>query len=310
MSIRNTIFDIVEFAKLKGGELLSKSYINNKEKLFWKCKCGNMWHASWVGVRYSNSWCPVCSKEKRNNKLKKYNTDDIRNHISHKEGILLSDKYVNYDNKLDIICKNGHKFKITARQIEAGNWCNECGKNKFTINNILNSININGGELLSLISDIINSHSNITIKCSNNHIWKTRAYNIIYNKTWCPYCVIYLGEEKVKNFLEKNSIKYIRQHTFNNLKGSTNRKTKLRFDFYLPEINILIEYDGEQHYKPKAFHKCSKEKAEKSFLELKQNDEIKNKYCIDNNIRLIRIPYTEKNIEEFLKIILSNNYYV
>jgi len=75
----------------------------------------------------------------------------------------------------------------------------------------------------------------------------------------------------------------------------------LPFDFYLLMHNILIEFDGKQHFEPISYG-MSSEKAEKSFLKLKQNDKIKNKYCLDNNINLIRIPYTEKNIENVLKI--------
>jgi hypothetical protein len=77
-------------------------------------------------------------------------------------------------------------------------------------------------------------------------------------------------------------------------------KQKLLFDFYLPEHNILIEYDGEQHFKPKSFYRCSIETAKKSFNELKRNDIIKNEYCKKNNITLIRIPYTIKNINKYL----------
>lgn len=66
------------------------------------------------------------------------------------------------------------------------------------------------------------------------------------------------------------------------------------------EYIICIEYDGEQHYKPINFNGCSNEQAQKIYLELIKNDEIKNKYCLDNNIQLIRIPYTVKNIEEHL----------
>ena len=73
------------------------------------------------------------------------------------------------------------------------------------------------------------------------------------------------------------------------------------FDFYLPIENILIEYDGKQHYEPVNFRGCSDEQAQKTYLDSKQNDKLKNKYCVDNNIQLIRIPYIIKNIEEYLK---------
>lgn len=59
---------------------------------------------------------------------------------------------------------------------------------------------------------------------------------------------------------------------------------------------MIIEYDGIQHFKPVyAYHIENPE----AYLELvKRHDEIKNKYCRDNNIKLIRIPYTDYNLIE------------
>ena len=73
-------------------------------------------------------------------------------------------------------------------------------------------------------------------------------------------------------------------------------KILYQFDFYLPDKNILIEYDGSQH-----FDKTSKFYSK----DLIQTDKIKNEYCSKNNIHLIRIPYTKFNqIEEILKFII------
>ena len=82
-------------------------------------------------------------------------------------------------------------------------------------------------------------------------------------------------------------------------KGCKSKKL-LQFDFYLPKYNILIEYDGIQHYKPVGFFGGKKE-----FKETQMRDNIKNKYCKDNNINLIRIRYDE-NIEERLSFLLDS----
>lgn len=67
-------------------------------------------------------------------------------------------------------------------------------------------------------------------------------------------------------------------------------KFLLPFDFYLPKYNILTEYDGIQHFKFIA-HFGGKQR----FKEQKFNDNLKNEYCIENNIKLYRISYL-KNI--------------
>ena len=67
---------------------------------------------------------------------------------------------------------------------------------------------------------------------------------------------------------------------------------KLPFDFFIPSLNCLIEYDGEQHFRP-----VSRFGGEEGFEKLRQRDELKNQYSKKNGIKLIRIPYTMKNVE-------------
>ena len=91
-------------------------------------------------------------------------------------------------------------------------------------------------------------------------------------------------------FLLNNNIIFVYQKTFSNCKFKRN----LVFDFYLPEQNICIEYDGAQHFK------INKHFGGIESLKLQQKkDEIKNEYCKNNNINLIRIKYNE-NVENEL----------
>lgn len=74
-----------------------------------------------------------------------------------------------------------------------------------------------------------------------------------------------------------------------------------RFDFYLPDYNLMIEYDGEQHYMPVNFGENDMETMEENLKIRQKNDEIKNNYCNENNISLLRIPYWEKqNIDNII----------
>ena len=101
------------------------------------------------------------------------------------------------------------------------------------------------------------------------------------------------GEQRIHHHLFNRNIKFEREKTFNNcLNPNTNMH--LRFDFYLPDYNCCIEYDGEQHFKESSM--CG------DSLEDRQiRDQIKTQYCKDNGIKLIRIPYTKyDNIETIL----------
>lgn len=73
------------------------------------------------------------------------------------------------------------------------------------------------------------------------------------------------------------------------------------FDFYLFDVNILIEADGEGHYKPIRRGNMTQKESERQLAIIQGHDKIKTQYCINNNIPLIRIPYWErKNLECFL----------
>lgn len=90
-------------------------------------------------------------------------------------------------------------------------------------------------------------------------------------------------EQIIADHLDTMCVNYVRQKRFD---GCRNVRV-LPFDFYLPDLNVAIEYDGRQHYEPVNIFggNIGLEKR-------KKNDSIKNKYCEDNEIELIRLPYT------------------
>lgn len=105
----------------------------------------------------------------------------------------------------------------------------------------------------------------------------------------------------ITNILKENHILYKNEYGFDDCKGVGGKK--LRFDFYLPNYNTLIEYDGEQHFKPIKYFG-----GEEAYQNRIKNDEIKNKYCKMHKINLIRIPYTlkEDSVEEIIINIIQS----
>lgn len=78
----------------------------------------------------------------------------------------------------------------------------------------------------------------------------------------------------------------------------------MRFDFYINEDNYLIEYDGEQHFKDtNGFFKTTLE-------EIQKRDIFKNQWCKENNIPLIRIPYTRYDDLCIEDLLLETSKYV
>ena len=100
-------------------------------------------------------------------------------------------------------------------------------------------------------------------------------------------------EEYIKEYLDRENILYERQKGFDNCRYIN----RLNFDFYLPELDILIEFDGIQHFKPVKYFG-----GEKEHIDVINRDRCKNEWCVKNNKKLIRISYLDKtNIDDILK---------
>ena len=140
------------------------------------------------------------------------------------------------------------------------------------------------------------SHMKVWWICSQGHEWKTRVAHRTGGHG-CPRCNNSKGERAVRYLLENKNIEFNQEHRF----GDCKDKNKLPFDFYLHGYNLCIEYDGEQHYKYVQYI----HKNEKRYLQQRRRDRIKNQYCLDNNITLLRIHQDDyKNIGSILNEVL------
>ena len=135
---------------------------------------------------------------------------------------------------------------------------------------------------------------------NNNVLWHcdcecggsiiTTAHMLVSGRVLSCGCLVSKNENRIKLWLEENNIDYERQKMFD---GCRNVK-KLMFDFYIPSQNTVIEYDGEFHY-------MNVTGLNNDLEYQQQNDKIKNQYCHENGIKMIRIPYWEQdNIETIL----------
>lgn len=119
----------------------------------------------------------------------------------------------------------------------------------------------------------------------------------------CPICNESKGENFIRKWLEKNKINFTSQKTFFgcSTKNKKGKSSPLEFDFYLPDYNLCIEWDGIQHYEPRDFFGGFT-----SFERQKYLDQLKNEYCEKNGIDILRIPYTVKTTDNFAGQILKN----
>lgn len=117
-----------ELAKLRGGECLSKEYVNIMTKLMWKCKEGHIWKSMPNDVKRGH-WCPYCAGTVR------LTINEMQELAKTREGKCLSKRYVNNETKLTWRCKKGHVWGARPSSIKYGTWCPYCaGKRKIIFN--------------------------------------------------------------------------------------------------------------------------------------------------------------------------------
>ena len=106
------------------------------------------------------------------------------------------------------------------------------------------------------------------------------------------------GEFAIRKFLSERGIRYVKQKTFKTCKNVR----LLRFDFYLPDFNLLIEYQGRQHFHPiKREKNWTEEMSIKELKKIQKNDNIKKTWCVNSGKKLITIKYNSKDIFKKIK---------
>lgn len=197
-------------------------------------------------------------------------------------------EYINSRSNVKIICKVHGEFEQKAGTHLKGSGCKECYDDSMrssTSEFINRAKEVHGDIYDYTLVKYHNSLSKVDIICQDHGIFKQSPSNHLKGRG-CSKCKMSSGEKLIYDYLTENKIEFQSQKTFNDCKY----KSKLRFDFFIPNKNIVIEYDGEFHFIP------IKHWGNEENLKYRQKlDKIKTKFCKDNNIELLRIPYWEQN---------------
>lgn len=250
------------------------------------------------------SGCPKCSIIKVHELQKKSTEETIKGFFKIHGNRYDYSKVNVVDSKTPVIviCKLHGEFYPNPNGHLRGTGCPKCSileqveKQRKTLEEFINeSKKIHGNVYDYSKVDYLDSSSNITIVCIKHGEFYPTPNNHLRG-SGCPTCKSSKGEVEITNFFINKKIKFIAQHKFHDLFY----KGKLRCDFYLIDYNLVIEYNGEQHYFPNSFFG-----GEEGFNKTKMRDEIKKQYCLDKGIAYEIIKYDE-NIIERLNDILRN----
>lgn len=208
------------------------------------------------------------------------------------------DCYTDVKMDIEFICPIHGRQTMMLDNLIRGHKCKDCsyeyrGENmRYDIEYVNKYINsINGNKLLNP-EDYKGIYTrNLNIQCFCGNVYTTSFGNYKHaNVTTCFSCSCKesTGEERIRKFLELNGIDFVQEKRFDDCRDVK----PLPFDFYVPKNNLIIEFDGAQHFK-ETYHM--------DYETTKRHDDIKNQYCKDNNINLLRIPYWEgNNIESII----------
>ena len=218
---------------------------------------------------------------------------------------MVSIEYTNNYSYLNYICvKHPDKIQeIVYGSFAQGHGCQMCATDKnadrcrLSFEEVKREFDSKNYTLLE--TEYISNRTLMKYVCNiHSEIIQTINYNNLKSGRGCALCSSSKGENEISEFLKEHHINYCPQWVFDDCKSIL----PLKFDFYLNDYNILVEYQGEQHYRPVDFAGKGDDWAQSEFIKALERDQIKRNYCKLNNIYLIEIPYWEfGNIEEILK---------
>lgn len=262
-------------------------YVNSTTKILHLCKiCGHKWYAAPYTVLRGNG-CPECKINKR-----KKSTFQYRKEVAAiNQNIEVVGEYVNNYTPILHRCKiDGYEWCAQPKNILLGKGCPKCAGNMRYGHDGYVALVAKINPDIEVIGMYVNAHTQILHKCKiDRYEWMAIPNNILRG-AGCPKCNISKGEMAIVKFLDSIGVLYEQQKRFDDCRD----KYTLPFDFYLPDYNVCIEYNGIQHYEPVDIFG-----GEDAFKGTIKRDKIKEDYCRQNNILLFQIPYYKDIDDEF-----------
>jgi very-short-patch-repair endonuclease len=257
----------------------------------------------------SKTGCPKCMILASRNKRSLTNKDIDKYLIEKNTNILRLGNYVNSHVKIPFGCLSCFNMWLARpSNVAYGHrGCPRCNDIKLTNNDIDNFL-LENNVLVKRTSDYLGSHIKNSWECLVcNHSWNAAPSGIIRKDkenrqaTGCPNCARGRNERIVGDAITELGIKLSKII----VKHSSGKK--LYPDYYCPDFNIIIEYNGIQHYKPLSFSaSVTKEEAEIIFQKQQIRDQILRDYCYEKKLTLLEIDGRKYKGDKLKKFVMDH----
>lgn len=288
---------------------LMKILSRSSKRAWWVGKCGHEYETIvFVRTKYGCG-CPYCNSNRKALSILNSHPELALQWHPTKNDCKPDDVTSGSHKKIWWFCEFGHEWKVhvSARAKDKITGCPYCYKIVREEKSLLFKFPeiasewhpTKNGDLKSRdVSSCSNDKAWWLGKCG--HCWSTSINNRTTHKTQCPSCKKSKGEQEIEKALTSFGIKFIPQATFENCKDKRN----LKFDFRVG--NILIEYQGIQHFEPVNF---GDNKHIEKYQKTQERDEFKREWCKSNGYTLLEIPYTNFcNIPKIIKEIVNGEH--
>nr|DAK84704.1 MAG TPA: restriction enzyme [Caudoviricetes sp.] len=286
-------------------ELISSEYLyaSNKNYLTFRCgNCGKEFKRTWN--HFYNGKYKLCQDciVKIQSKEKYFTLEQIKEKCLTKGFKVIQENYYGNREPLDVEDIDGYRGRTTWNDIQNGkHFIKFRIGNPYFYYNIRNYFRINNYNCNILENSGNERRGKFTFICECGKHYDSTLDEVINNtkpRIRCKSCnnAISSGERAIIDWLKKNKVNFKYQCRFADCRNIK----PLPFDFYLPEYNTCIEFDGAYHYKKQPHV------TEEQFKEQCKRDKIKDDYCKNNGIKLIRIPYWTLYNKKYKNILIKN----
>lgn len=297
--------DIISHCKDRGSTVVDIATEGNQTVVYYVCdlhQSMGIQRSVWYHLKQYVHCCKYCAGRGLDTQMYQRLVSEVNPRV-----VILSE-YNGYDNPIWALCSGcGHIWQTRAGQLMSKTrhrGCPQCARVRIITAESYTQADFEA-QLeqrrpdLEPAGEYQGSHKPTSVRCKIcGNLYSANACNILNSTATCPTCrTKWPTQQHVRDIIISWGIDLIPEYWF----PDCVYKRPLLFDAYLPEYNILVEYDGEQHYQIVDFFHGATGDPESDFLVRKARDRIKDEYCSEHHIALIRIPYWEKNnLESFL----------